>query len=503
MECSICAQSHSEKLLFHCVTCARDSIYAPRLESARVLLEKDRLSKEIASLTTTTKNDGQESDQQDGSRRWILEKRRIAAHQSKSRATALQEHRTAISAEIAKMKEELSQRRAMLNKRRVTLDKIYDAVPQKREETLKSFDSKVQQQEQDTKTNHRRTRESRAFLAREAATLMRLRHVRAEKRGRTVDYYSIGGIFLPDLREMNSIRPEELTTALTNLAHLLVLAAHYLAVRLPAEITLPHRAYPLPTILLPAQSHSLQDIPFPGLHSSHSSSSSLILGKHDQTSRSVARPRPLYVDQKLPKIAHEDPNQYNHFIEGVSLLAWDLAWLCRTQGFVEGTESWEDICCIGKNIYHLLGSKSTGSLSVRSRNRASDTADVSSEATETPLSGNERIVKQHRSLGHLGEFSHGSTRSFLGSVEGHGLVRGWKYSRFSLIVDNLKKTLLGEMAGAEWELLDEKDFADLNQDTTDGEAVVIGRDNSKDERVDNDKPRGVSGWTKVRERSSQ
>ncbi|KAL9623208.1 MAG: hypothetical protein Q9160_002523 [Pyrenula sp. 1 TL-2023] len=502
MECSICSLGHSDKLPFHCVTCARNSIYAPRLESARVLIDNDQLSKEIASLTKITNINDQDPDQGDGSRRWILEKRRIAAHQSKSRAMALQEHRTVLSAEIAKMKEELSQRKAMLNKRRTTLDKIRDAIPQKRQEKTESLDSKVQQQEADMNTNHRRTRESRAFLAREAATLMRLRHVRSEKRGKTLDYYSIGGIFLPDLREMNNIRPEELTTALTNLAHLLVLAAHYLAVRLPAEITLPHRAYPLPTIFLPAQSYLLQDIPFPGLATSHSSTSSLILGKHDQINKSIPRPRPLYIDQKLPKIAHEDPNQYNHFMEGVSLLAWDLAWLCRTQGSVEGTESWEEICCIGKNIYHLLGSKSTSSLSARSRHRANDAADPGSEATETPLSGNERIVKRHKSFGHLGEFSHGSTRSFLGSVEGHSLVRGWKYSRFSLVVDNLKKTLLGEMTGAEWELLDEKDFADLNQDTTDGEAVVIGRDEDKDERPNNDKPRGVSGWTKLRERPS-
>lgn len=503
MECGLCSQSHSNQRSFHCVTCARNAVYGPRVQHAHVLIEKDHLSREIERLTSANVEDDQTLELNEPSSRWVLEKRRNAILQSQHRAAALQEHRKSLANSIAKMKEELSQRRAILGKRRSALDMIQSTVPQRRREIVTRLDDKVKQREEDLELNHMRTKESRAFLAREAAALMRLRHVRTEKRGKLLDFYSIGGIFIPDLREINNTRPEELTTALTNLAHLLVLTSHYLAVRLPAEITLPHRAYPLPTIFSPAQSYSSKDIPFPGTSSSQSSSSSILTGRHDQAGRPIPRARPLYIEQKLPKVAHDDPNQYNHFIEGVSLLAWDLAWLCRTQGFFEGTESWEGICCVGKNIYQLLTPRPSWMQSAKSDQRSDERTDLQKAGpSETPPSSNDKTLRRQKSLGHLGKFSHGSAHFFLGSLEGHSLFRGWRYSRFSLIVDHLKKTLLGEMTGAEWELLDEKEFADSNQETTDGETVIIEKETTNDMEGKNDRPRGVSGWTKVRERSS-
>lgn len=501
MECSICSRRHSDKYPFYCTTCARNAIYGPRVENVKILIDKDHLSKDIERLTTTSADGNASSEPSEVSPRWVLEEHRTATLQSQHKATTLQEHRKSLATEIAKLKEELSQRKALLNKRRSTLDTIYNTVPRRRQELIDKVDGKVRQQEEELELNHRKTKESRAFLAREAAALLRLRHVRIEKSGKIRDSYSIGGIFLPDLREINNTRPEELTTALTNLAHLLVLASHYFAVRLPAEVTLPHRAYPLPTILAPAHSYSSRDIPFPGMTSSPSSSSNSAIGRHDQAGRSVPRARPLYIDQKLPKIAQDDPNQYNHFVEGVSLLAWDLAWLCRTQGYIQGTESWEDICCVGKNIYQLLAPKSTRSQPVNVGQSSEDPADLSLKGPELKT-GQGKLLTRQQPLGHLGKFSHGSAYSFLGSLEGHSLVRGWKYSRFSLIVDHLKRTLVGEMTGAEWELLDEKEFADSNQDTTDGETVIIERESNTNAEGKNDRPRGVSGWTKVRERTN-
>lgn len=57
--------------------------------------------------------------------------------------------------------------------------------------------------------------------------------------------------------------PAQLLTALSHVAHLLVLSTHYLPIRLPAEITLPHRDHPLPTILSPVSAYRYTDVLFP------------------------------------------------------------------------------------------------------------------------------------------------------------------------------------------------------------------------------------------------
>lgn len=58
----------------------------------------------------------------------------------------------------------------------------------------------------------------------------------------------------------------------------------------------------------------------------------------------------------------------------------------------------------------------------------------------------------------LGHYSHGTAHSFLGASEGVEFMRIWKLPTPTKIVDNLKSNLLGEMASAEWELLEEKEW---------------------------------------------
>ncbi|TPR09590.1 hypothetical protein CAN33_0052230 [Aspergillus niger] len=66
----------------------------------------------------------------------------------------------------------------------------------------------------------------------------------------------------------------------------------------------------------------------------------------------------------------------------------------------------------------------------------------------------------------LGHYSHGTAHSFLGAVEGAEFMRTWRLPTPTKIVDKLKSTLLGEMASAEWELL-EGDWDDASQEPSD------------------------------------
>src|SRR5271156_161939 len=139
----------------------------------------------------------------------------------------------------------------------------------------------------------------------------------------------------------------ELSASLSSTAHLLVLVSFYLSIRLPAEITLPHRDYPLPTIFTPANSYAGREVPFPGTTPTPSSSNSPATSRHDDL-RPMPRPRPLFLEskdfeEKVPQFARKDPVAFSFFLEAISLLAWDVAWLCRSQGYHAGTETWEDV----------------------------------------------------------------------------------------------------------------------------------------------------------------
>ncbi|BCS03854.1 uncharacterized protein AKAW2_70732S [Aspergillus luchuensis] len=123
----------------------------------------------------------------------------------------------------------------------------------------------------------------------------------------------------------------------------------------------------------------------------------------------------------------------------------------------------------------------------------------------------------------LGHYSHGTAHSFLGAVEGAEFMRTWRLPTPTKIVDKLKSTLLGEMASAEWELL-EGDWDDASQEpresmliqhpstdstsperqgnTNSGNSVndtVAGASNLSGPRGPT-RMKGTSGWTKLRSR---
>lgn len=205
--------------------------------------------------------------------------------------------------------------------------------------------------------------------------------------------------------------------------------------------------------------------------------------------RPLSRPRPLSLDKPLPQLAKEDGIAYSLFIEGVTLLAWDVAWLCRTQGINVGAQSWDEICSIGKNLWQLLVSTPTNLLPPMTGHRPSSNNLIStnSNINNTNTNNNNRYnpgqqgnegvrtisiegantarreVPQQPSSSSsrtqiLGHYSHGTAHSFLGGAEGTEFMRGWKLQGPMKMVDHLKSVLLGEMTGAEWEVVDEKEW---------------------------------------------
>lgn len=287
---------------------------------------------------------------------------------------------------------------------------------------------------------------------------------------------------------------------LSHIAHILVLSTHYLSLRLPAEITLPHRDYPLPTIFPLATSYKTPNVTFPGMTPAHSSSTSPSTSRHGDIAPQH-RPRPLYIDKPLPLLAKEDPSTYSAFLEGVTLLAYNIAWVCKSQGIAVGTNStYEEVCLIGVNFFNLLVGTSP-----RPGPSGQNTPPQVPSAKGSEM---EPKTEEHQRLT-MGRFSHGTSHTFLGSAEGQEFIRSWKLLSPIKLADRLKSQLLGELTGAEWELLDQKAW-EIEEGDDEGAVLVTPKERISDvprtvggddeDLGDEERKPGTSGWTKVKPR---
>lgn len=238
---------------------------------------------------------------------------------------------------------------------------------------------------------------------------------------------------------------------------------HYLAIRLPAEIILPQPEHPLPTIYSLVSSHLHKPAQVP--NNNFAQPSSPTSSRHEQPH--LPRPRPLHITKPLPILVHEDPATYALFIEGITLLAYNIAWACKSQGIPVGEEGrFDDICDIGRNLYNLLiGTKSRTQPPSRASSAQSTPSKNSKEGSEEEKKSNTEPL--------MGRYSHGTASHFLGGAEGAEFIRSWKLLSPLKVADKLKSILQNEVANKEWEVLDEGEWEVNDQMGDDG--VVVGK----------------------------
>lgn len=537
MECHICGRQPGEGVDYNCATCARSALYPLRLKHATTLLNKERLGRRVEAIVQGMRNTQEPSLSLEGAvidtnecvKRVDLERMRAEITRAEQRVELAAEQARRLREEMEDYEKTIALRKAALAQRRSDAESATHNLDARRTEELEAIRKSIKRTEYKWNRLHVDTVQSRLLLCREAASLAGLKpRKRKNKDGTSRDDYSVGGVRIHDLRDLNSehkcrwcdlaanhrlgASPTQLTASLTYVAQLLVRITHYLAVRLPAEVTLPHRDYPLATIFAPSSSYLARDVPFPGFTPPHSSNNSPSASR----TLDLPKPRPLFIEQKLPKLAKEDPAAYTTFIEGAALLAWNIAWLCRTQGMTSGFNSWEDICPLGKNLWRLLMAEEQAP-QLRRELSGRDVTGNTDPSKRTPATSSP--VKS------LGQFSHGTAHSFLGAAEGTETMRSWKYQTPTRIIDRTRKHLLDELQGAEWEVLDEKEWA-FNDEMAEDEPVIVGtrrRDMERDddaksvfsvgttatgrtegpEVTGQGKGKGVNGWTKLKSRSGE
>ncbi|KXX80082.1 hypothetical protein MMYC01_202872 [Madurella mycetomatis] len=498
MNCSICHRPHhAKKLPFLCAVDARNRLYESRVEYAQALMqtETDRSRVDAVLLSQAGESREQSAESQRAKADWLMAQEAAAADQT-SRIIAQAE---LLKTKVDAARKEIAAKKDAIARRKSDLSSVAAGTQARRSRQLEETERSSQRSKYKWNRSADTMATTRAFLCEEAARLYGLRQV---KKG-SVRRYEIGGVEMFDLHAMNTLSPEVISTSLAHIAHILVLASHYLAIRLPAEITLPHRDYPRPTIFSLASSYKHGEVPFPG-----SALSSQTPSDGDQ--RHVPRPRPLFIDKPLPTLAKDDPSAYSFFVEGASLLAYDIAWACCSQGVSFGDkDSYEDVCNMGQNLWRLLIGDQLHRRSV----------EPTFPTSLTPPTGSPRD-EDHGEMTNpkltIGRWSHGTVHSFLGGAEGTEFVRNFKILAPLKLADRLKKRLSSEAPMLEWEKIEGDEVEDGFEDGVLVRGHGSGGSGARDLGVasimtvrtvgttrglsDGNTTRGTSGWTKLKNR---
>ncbi|KAM0399631.1 hypothetical protein ACHAQC_002910 [Fusarium culmorum] len=457
MDCDICHRSHDAKRLpFLCTVDARAALYDGRIENVMALIENEDLQKQISDLLDET--NASTKDRKDA-----LQAQQRAAE---DRTTQILAAADKLRNDIKAAKEEIQTRTAALSRRKSDIAAVSDGLIERRAKRQKSVERETGMHKYRWTKCADELARTRSFLCIEAAQLYGLKRI---KEGSPSKYeYYLGGIPVVDLTAMNSSTPEIISTSLSHICQILILVSHYLSIRLPAAITLPHRDYPRPTIFNLSASYRPGDPVFPSQASVSSPSSTT-----DTESQRVSRPRLLFIDKPLSQLAKEDPATFSYFIEGVTLLAYNIAWACNTQGVSIGDKAlFEDMSNMGRNLYNLL---------INHQSAGKDPDTLKNEADGQ--------------TSRFGQYSHGTTFYHLGGAEGTEFSKTFKLPSPMKLADKLKKKLLSEAPTPNWEVLDD-DAWKVEEELADGSQVnknLLMGDKSSPRR-------GTSGWMRVKNR---
>ncbi|KAI0545799.1 hypothetical protein F4679DRAFT_559846 [Xylaria curta] len=454
MNCDICERVHHPKRLpFLCAVDARNELYEGRIANAKILMEKEVIESQVNKLLADSDASLGSTAMRRSSRAYL---ENCASEESKARETT---ERIIASAdrlrdEVAAARKEIEERRAAVARKRSAIASSSQGIPARRNRELDETRKAIKMTKYNWDREYEAMTQYKAALCMEVAKLYRLQRVR---RGNPVRFeYKIGGIDIVDLQNMNSVQPELLSASLGHITHLLFLASHYLAIRLPAEITPPHNDYPRPTIFSLSSSYQHGEVAFPG-------SSPIPPDPRDRQFANIPFPRPLFIDKPLTTLTKEDPATYNAFLEAVCLLGYDIVWLCRTQGVPVGdnNNNFDAFAGIGRNMYNLLINSSL------QRNPQQIADDIGKQIA---VSDGSEPTELGKAAPRMGLYSHGSGHAFLGSATGNDLTRNFKLPNPIKLMDKLKSKLNHENTIPEWEVLEDDAWAP--DDADDG--VLVG-----------------------------
>ncbi|KAK3953503.1 UV radiation resistance protein and autophagy-related subunit 14-domain-containing protein [Pseudoneurospora amorphoporcata] len=472
--CSLCDRSHQGRVPFLCAVDARNRLYPLRVQNARALIENEELERTV----------GEEESERGSKKKPYLDRLKSEMAAANARTAEIMAQCERLKRQTEQTRKEVEKKKDVLARKESDLSAMSTGVAARRNRQLEETQESIRRLRFKWAACADTMASTRSFLCEEAARLFGLRQIRKGSSKR----YELGGVEIIDLHALNSLSPEVINTSLANIAHLVMLTSHYLAIRLPSQITVPHHDYPRPTILWPQASYQLEEPPFPAaMLSGHHQQSGLDGPPIDvEKTRSFPhRPRPLWIEKPLPALVKEDPQTAGMFIEAVCLLAHNIAWACCTQGLPFGFENsrgdtYDELCNMGYNLYRLLIGDNLHRRSV-DPNMFPKSPSPSGQGNETPSDveatggSNQRLV--------IGRWSHGTIHNSLESLEGKEWLDRCRLPSPHRMSDRLKKRLVNEAPMLEWEKIEGDELDDAFQHDDGRLGVLVKRRRPRVEEI--------------------
>ena len=211
-QCQVCLRTPENKLPFYCYGCARNVLYEPRLEQARMLLEKEALGSEVQAIVNQSHQEDRTSTQSssaprnDGAvQRLSFEQINIEIRKSRKQTRDIFDESEVLRNEIKGMRARIAQRRIDLAKRRTALKAAEQGLEEENARMIKPIQEEIEATEASSNRLQARSAEARMFLCREVAALCALDRRKRRKGMLGRDQYSIGGLPIIDLRDLNSV----------------------------------------------------------------------------------------------------------------------------------------------------------------------------------------------------------------------------------------------------------------------------------------------------------
>lgn len=208
MQCDICQRPSSTRLPFNCTTCAQNTLYGPRIQQAQLLLETESIGREVETYVGSIQKAKDASSNNANSsaihptfgiERATAERLVLAEQTEKIMAqTKLLRDQT------EEMKRYLSNKRKEHSKRRSDLEDAKKVLLQRQITNLEPVQKSIKRTQSHWEVLHTKTVKARRFLCEEAAELYGLQQRKRRKGVTGRDLYYIGGLPIPDLRDLNS-----------------------------------------------------------------------------------------------------------------------------------------------------------------------------------------------------------------------------------------------------------------------------------------------------------
>lgn len=213
MECEICLRPATSRLPFNCTTCARNAIYEPRLQHARVLLQKEALGNDVENVVKKAQATGGVGPLSRSPRnteasipsRLYVERLGSEQYESTERTQAILGHVESLREGVKEIKADIAKRKFLLTQRRAALVSIKKELEHLESTATEPFHKSITKTENRWQATHKMSAEARVFLCKEAAQLYGLKPRKRQKDEAGRDSYMIGGVPIVDLRDINSM----------------------------------------------------------------------------------------------------------------------------------------------------------------------------------------------------------------------------------------------------------------------------------------------------------